>query len=153
MFIIFSLNVTKFFQTSGDVLQYAIPTIVGIQDIVPDFRNDNFRSGVGKTIKICVLIGVQRYGCKFIKWLIPKKRPDGSDYESFPSGHFMIGMQCSMRTFHRDGPHSFTFLLTLLGTAVIGLGRYLPMKHDVVDLTVGGMLGAALGKGWNDWVS
>lgn len=146
------MNVTNFFQDSGDILQFALPIVIGLQDVGPDFRQQKYLSGVEKTLKIVTLIGVQRYGCKLIKWMFPKMRPDGSDNESFPSGHFMIGVQCTVRSFHRDGPHSLTFLLTLLGTGVIGLGRYLRMKHDVVDLTAGGLLGSVLGSGWNGWV-
>ncbi|MCB1072743.1 MAG: hypothetical protein KDK96_06530 [Chlamydiia bacterium] len=146
------MNITKFFQNSGDVLQFILPTVVGLQDVASDFKEQNYQSGTEKTLKVVTLIGVQRYGCKLIKWMFPKIRPDGSDYESFPSGHFMIGMQCTVRSFYRDGPNSLTFLLTVLGTGVIGLGRYLPMKHDVVDLTAGGLLGSLLGGAWNGWI-
>ena len=146
------MNIINFFKNSGDILQFALPTVVGLQDVVPDFKQQNYRSGFEKTLKIVTLIGVQRYGCKLIKWVFPKMRPDGSDNQSFPSGHFMIGMQCTVRSFHRDGSNSLTFLLTLVGTAAIGLGRYLPLKHDVVDLTAGGLLGFLLGGGWNVWI-
>lgn len=146
------MNVTNFFKISGDILQFALPTAIGLQEVTSDFRKGNASVGAQRALKILIIIGAQRYGCKLIKWVFPKIRPDGSDNQSFPSGHFMIGMVCAVRTLHRDGPHSLSFLLTLLGTGAIGLGRYLPGKHDVVDLTAGGLLGASLGKGWNVWV-
>lgn len=146
------MNIVNIFKTSGDVLQYAIPTVVGLQEVVPEIVGENYRIGAEKALKISTLIFIQRYGTMAMKRIFPKLRPDKSDYESFPSGHFMIGAQCAVRVWHRDGLKSSRFLLTLLGTICLGLGRYLPLKHDIIDLTVGGALGAGLGVCWNRWI-
>ena len=143
---------TTFFQGAGDILQFAIPTAIGLQDVAPDACNGAYRKGMTKAMKICTLILIQRYGCMLIKNIVKKRRPDGSDLQSFPSGHFMIGAQCLARSAYRDGPLSKMATLTLLGTISLGLGRYLPKKHDVVDLTVGGILGVSLGLVWNRWI-
>ena len=147
-----SMTPTTFFQGAGDILQFAIPTVIGLQDVVPDMHNKAYRDGAIKAMKICTLILIQRYGCMLIKNIVKKRRPDGSDLQSFPSGHFMIGAQCLARSAYRDGPLSTTAILTLLGTVSLGLGRYLPKKHDAVDLAVGGVLGISLGAVWNKWV-
>lgn len=147
------MKISDIFKVSGDILQYAVPTVVGLQEVVPEFTHKNYREGALKALKICTLIFIQRYGTKGIKKTFPKLRPDGSDRESFPSGHFMIGAQCAVRVWHRDGPKSYNFCLTLLETICLGLGRYLPLKHDMIDLTVGGAIGAGLGTCWNRWIS
>ncbi|MCB1110340.1 MAG: hypothetical protein KDK64_05115 [Chlamydiia bacterium] len=147
------MTITKIFQTSGDLLQFVLPTVVGVQDVAPDVQQGKYDKAGEKALKILVLIGVQRYSCKLIKKLAKKKRPDGSDFESFPSGHFMIGAQCLARSCHRDGFPSVMAILVLMGTLTIGLGRYLPKKHDVVDLTAGGILGMGLGILWNHWLN
>ena len=64
----------------------------------------------------------------------------------------MIGTQCLTRSLYRDGFSSNRAILTLIGTISLGLGRYLPKKHDVVDLTAGGIIGVCLGVAWNQWV-
>lgn len=146
------MTIMRFFQGAGDFLQFAIPTVVGFQDVVSEARNRAYRDGTIKAMKICTLILIQRYGCKLIKNVVKKRRPDGTDLQSFPSGHFMIGTQCLTRSVYRDGPLSTTAILTLLGTISLGLGRYLPKKHDVVDLIAGGILGGSLGIVWNRWI-
>ena len=88
---------TTFFQGAGDILQFAIPTAIGIQDVAPDVCSGAYRKGTIKAMKICTLILIQRYGCMLIKNIVKKRRPDGSDLQSFPSGHFMIGAQCLAR--------------------------------------------------------
>ena len=146
------MSITKIFQNAGVVLQFVVPTIVGLQDIVPALQNKQYGDAGTKALKIFTLIAIQRYGCMLIKKLVPKQRPDGSDFESFPSGHFMIGTQCLTRSLYRDGFPSNTAILTLIATISLGLGRYLPKKHDVVDLTAGGIIGVGLGVGWNLWL-
>ena len=141
-----------FFQGAGDILQFAIPIATGLHDVAPDVHNGAYRKGMTKAMKICTLILIQRYGCMLIKNIVKKRRPDGSDLQSFPSGHFMIGTQCLARSVYRDGLLSNMAILIFLGTISLGLGRYLPKKHDVVDLTAGGILGISLGAVWNRWV-
>ncbi|NRA89695.1 MAG: hypothetical protein HRU43_00915 [Simkaniaceae bacterium] len=118
------------------MLQFAIPTIVGLQDVAPSFQNNRYNEVRINVFKICTLIAIQRYGCMLIKKIAQKKRPDGSDFQSFPSGHFMIGTQCLTRSLYRDGFPSTTAVLVLIGTVSIGLGRYLPKKHDLVELNL-----------------
>ena len=46
------MNVTNFFQASGDILQFALPTVVGLQDVASDFRKGNASVGAQKALKI-----------------------------------------------------------------------------------------------------
>ncbi len=105
----------------GDVLEYAFPTVVGVADITT----------------------------AFLKRLIKKPRPSfPNDLNSFPSGHMMIAAQCATRVFfaHKGiTPKA----LAVVCSGIIALSRYLPGKHDIVDLTAGGLLGSVLGTAWN----
>ena len=99
------------------------------------------------------VIFIQRYGTRCIKSIIPKRRPNGTDMESFPSGHMMIAAVCLTRTLKRDGISSPIFFFNAVGSIVIGLGRYLPGMHDVIDLTAGAFIGVFLGTVWNERVN
>jgi membrane-associated phospholipid phosphatase len=142
------VSIAQLFKDTGNVLQLAIPIGVGFQDTLPEIQSRNGSRCAQKAAMILSLIAIQRYGTKAIKRIVGKERPDKSNFESFPSGHFMIGALCLTRVIHRDGPLSPQAIACFMGTITLGLGRWLPGKHDVVDLTGGGMIGAVLGHAW-----
>lgn len=147
------MAVTRFFQVSGDVLQYALPTITGLADVVPDLKEGKYKSALRKAVLISILILIQNRGAMAIKRFTKKPRPRfPQDLESFPSGHMMIAVQSWVRAAYRDGPNSYSSVFVAIGALCIALGRYLPGKHDVVDLTAGAMLGAGLGYVWNQTI-
>ena len=135
------------FKVSSDIFQYALPITTGLKDIHPKTKTP-----LKNLSWIITLIAIQRYGTKILKKLTQKKRPNGLDFESFPSGHIMIAAQCLTRSLKRDGISSPFFFLNAVGSISIALGRYLPGMHDVVDLTAGALLGVGLGTVWNNKV-
>ena len=142
-----------FFQSSSDILQYVLPTVVGIGDVLPDLKKAQYLHAVQKTIKIATLIFIQNRVAILIKQLTKKPRPSfPHDFTSFPSGHMMIAMQSLVHVTYRERSCSFLILFVALGNAFIFVGRYLPGKHDIVDLTAGAILGGALGYVWNKWI-
>ncbi|CCB88248.1 hypothetical protein [Simkania negevensis] len=50
------------------------------------------------------------------KKLTNKPRPNGNNFESFPSGHMMIAIQCLVRSIQRDGITSYTFAWALISS-------------------------------------
>lgn len=137
------------FERAGDILQYAFPTVVGIADLIPDIKIGQYGQAMRNLSIILTLIAMQNRGTMFLKRVSKKPRPSFSnDLESFPSGHMMIAMQCLTRVFF-----AYTHWLPRTGaiavTSCIAMGRYLPGKHDSVDLTAGGILGVGLGCLWN----
>jgi membrane-associated phospholipid phosphatase len=144
---------TPVFENAGDVLQYAFPTIVGLADLYPDLRQGNYYEAAKKATIICTLILIQNRGGLFLKNIFLKPRPNFPDQlDSFPSGHMMIAAQCATRVFlaySGQAPRSLAVVIA----ATIGLGRYLPGRHDVVDLCGGAVLGAGLGVLWNYFLS
>jgi membrane-associated phospholipid phosphatase len=136
----------------GDVLQYAFPIVVGALDLWPDVVRGEYRRSLYNAGYILALIGLQNRVTVILKQMFKKPRPSfPDDLESFPSGHMMIAAQCLTRVFfaYTSWPLRAGAIAT---TACIGLGRYLPGKHDLVDLAAGGALGVMLGSVWNRWV-
>lgn len=136
--------ITTAFEISSNYLQYLLPIATGLKDVYPQ-KKSPFKN----LAWILVLIAIQRYGTMAIKTVTQKLRPNGKNRESFPSGHMMIAAQCLTRSFKRDGIHSPIFFLNAAGFICIGLGRYLPGQHDIIDLTAGASLGGCLGCLWS----
>lgn len=78
-----------------------------------------------------------------LKLLVPKSRPDGSDEESFPSGHTSIAFHSATFLHLRYGPEYG--IPAYAAAAMVGLSRTHARKHFVEDVLVGmgiGILGA-----------
>ncbi|MEN9344086.1 MAG: hypothetical protein RLZZ453_873 [Chlamydiota bacterium] len=142
-------RIPGWFESAGDILQYAFPMVVGFADLIPDIKSGQYGQAMRNAGIILALIVVQNRGTLGLKKIFKKPRPCfPDDLESFPSGHIMIGTQCLIRVFF-----AYTHPLARMGavalTSCLALARYLPGKHDIVDLTVGGILGVGLGCIWN----
>lgn len=147
------MNFNKNLENFGNILQYAFPAIVGLADVTPDFLSGSYSKAMRKCVIIVGLIFLQNRGTMALKHLTQKPRPSfPEDLESFPSGHMMIATQCTTRVFFAYKGIS-PKALAVLCSATIGLSRYLPGKHDIVDLTAGGSLGIVLGTAWNHFVN
>ena len=82
--------------------------------------------------------------CEGLKALTHEKRPDGSDYASFPSGHATaaFAVAAAESAFHpREAP------LWILGAALIADSRVTLRRHHTHDV----LAGAALGWGTARW--
>lgn len=140
------------FEIASNIMQFALPGFAWVSDIAPDIKLRNLESAFKKTLIIGVLIIVQNRSGKYLKMYSNKRRPNGSDFESFPSGHMMIAAQSTVRLIYKYGLFSKEGAFGIVGSTVIALGRYLPGQHDIIDLTAGAFLGSFLGAAWNRFV-
>jgi len=125
----FSQNETV--KTSGDVVLFALPmAAVGATFIHKD------KKGTWQFTKGFLVNGVVSYG---LKALINKERPDGSNTNSFPSGHTSITFQSASFIQRRYG-WKYGIPAYLL-SSFTGFSRLNADKHDIVDVLAGAALG------------
>ena len=89
-----------------------------------------------------------------IKLAVGRRRPDGSDRRSFPSGHTASAFAAARYVHGRHGGHAS---LPLYGLAVVtGLGRIEGNRHYLSDVLAGAALGVVVGgavadeDGWDE---
>ncbi|WP_227670668.1 phosphatase PAP2 family protein [Psychrobacter proteolyticus] len=87
-----------------------------------------------------------------VKSTVNKDRPDGSDNDSFPSGHTSLAFQGASFIHKRYGlEHSIP---AYVGATFVGYSRVKADKHDMADVLAGAALGVAssmyLTKSYND---
>ena len=87
-----------------------------------------------------------------LKSTIDKERPDGSDQDSFPSGHTSLAFQGASFIHKRYGLEYS--IPAYVGATFVGYSRVKSDKHDVGDVLAGAALGVAssmvLTKRYND---
>lgn len=87
-----------------------------------------------------------------VKSTINKDRPDGSDNDSFPSGHASLAFQGASFIHKRYGLEYS--IPAYVGATFVGYSRVKADKHDVADVLAGAALGVAssmyLTKSYND---
>ena len=136
LFLFFITNISaqkKAVETSGDVIYYATPVFCLTTSLL---KKDYHRT------KQFVFSAVTAVGTSYIlKHTIRKKRPDGSDYHAFPSGHATVTFQGASFLQRRYG-WKFGIPAYLLSTYVVW-GRTYCDKHDWWDI----LCGAAIGVG------
>lgn len=119
----------------GDAILYSLPiAAVGTSLIIGD------KKGAWQFTKSLLLTQAVTYG---LKYSIKKERPDGSDDNSFPSGH-------TSTVFHSAGyiHKRYGFKYSIPAYALAGFtaaSRVDANKHDVLDV----VFGAAVGLGSN----
>lgn len=78
-----------------------------------------------------------------LKYVIHKKRPDGSDNHSFPSGHTALAFADASFVMRRYG---WKFGVPMYAAAgYVAWGRTYAKKHDFWDVAAGAAIGAAVG--------
>lgn len=133
----------------GDLLHQAVPTAVILADVIPHFLSGNFIVGAQKVGAVAGILFLQNRTTSVLKHWTKKPRPSfPHDLKSFPSGHMMIAALCATRVFFAY-QSIVPKLLSLACVGITALSRYIPGKHDVVDLTAGGLLGIGFGTIWN----
>ncbi len=75
-----------------------------------------------------------------LKRVVHKKRPDGSDYQSFPSGHATAVFAVATMQAHY---HPKQAILWYAGATAISASRVTLRKHDTFDVLAGAALGYA----------
>ncbi|MDA0311123.1 MAG: phosphatase PAP2 family protein [Gemmatimonadetes bacterium] len=116
---------------AGDVIMMALPVLaVGTTLALEDHRGSR-QFLIGFVANASVTAG--------LKILISKDRPDGSDDDSFPSGHTSIAFQSAsfihLRYGLRYGAPAYA------AAALVGHSRVHSRRHFVEDVVVGAMIG------------
>lgn len=118
-------------KTSGDVILFALPiAAVGATFIHKD------KEGFWQFTKGFLVNGAVSFGLKSI---VNKDRPDGSNNNSFPSGHTSITFQSASFIQKRYG-WKYGIPAYLL-SSFTGFSRLNADKHDIVDVVAGAAVG------------
>ena len=118
-------------ETAGDVIRIVIPAVAYGATWYKDDKEGRiqfYKSFLANT--------VVTFGLKFA---IDKERPDGSDYDSFPSGHTSYAMQGASFIHLRYG---WQYAVPLyFGAAYVGYSRVHSEKHYELDVLAGAVIG------------
>ncbi len=112
--------------------------VVGASLAVPGLQHD--WSGLGHT---ALALGITGAATQGLKWAIPETRPDGSDRQSFPSGHTSISFAAAASLHKRYGWQAG--LPAYAVAAFTGVARVEADKHYAHDVIAGAALGTAAG--------
>ena len=125
----------KAVRTSTDVVLIAMPVAtLGIAIAKQDWK------GIAIGAAECAGTLAVTYG---LKYAIHKKRPDGSDNHSFPSGHSSLVFTDASFVMRRYG---WKFGVPAYAMATyVAWGRVYSRKHDVWDVVTGAAIGTAIG--------
>lgn len=126
---VFSQNETV--KTSGDVILFTLP-IAAVSSTF--FHKD--KKGAWQFAKGFLVNGAVTYG---LKSLVNKERPDGSNNNSFPSGHTSITFQSASFIQRRYG-WKYGIPAYVL-SSFTGYSRLNADKHDIVDVLAGAAIG------------
>jgi membrane-associated phospholipid phosphatase len=133
IFYVYTLNAKSFSEISGDVLLAVIPlSTYGYTYIVDDKEGRiEFYKSLASTIALT-------YG---LKKTVDKKRPDGSDTDSFPSAHTSLTFQSSAFI---DKRYGFKYaVLPYILSSYVGYTRVDSKKHYSIDVLAGAFIGIA----------
>jgi membrane-associated phospholipid phosphatase len=120
-------------EAAGDILAYLLPTTtLGATYYLHDEEGRwQFAKGFGTSMAVT-------FG---LKYSVDKERPDGSDNQSFPSGHSTAAFQSAHYIKKRYGWRYG--LPAYLGAAFVGYSRVHAKKHDNADVLAGVAIGIA----------
>ncbi len=120
-------------ETAGDILAYLLPaTTYGATFYLHDEEGRwQFSKAFATSFAVTLVL----------KHSIDKERPDGSDNQSFPSGHATAAFQSAHFIKKRYG-WSYG-LRAYLGAAFVGYSRVHAKKHDNADVLAGAAIGIA----------
>lgn len=120
-------------EAAGDILAYLMPaTTYGATYYLHD------EEGRWQFSKAFATSMLATFG---LKYSVDKERPDGSDNQSFPSGHATAAFQSAHYIKKRYGWHYG--LPAYLGAAFVGYSRVHAKQHDNADVLAGAAIGIA----------
>ena len=120
-------------ETAGDILAYLMPaTTYGATYYLHD-KEGRWQFSKAFATSFAVTLG--------LKYSVDKERPDGSDNQSFPSGHATAAFQSAHFIKKRYG-WSYG-LPAYVGAAFVGYSRVHAKKHDNADVLAGAAIGIA----------
>lgn len=118
-------------ETTGDVILFALPAATFATTLIVDDSQGSWQYTKGLLMTAAVTYS--------LKWTINKPRPDGSDQNSFPSGHTSVTFQSASFVHKRYG-----FINSIPAYALAGftaVSRLDANKHDGWDLLAGTVIG------------
>jgi membrane-associated phospholipid phosphatase len=122
---------SNFIEQTGDILHIFIPTAGLSTSIIKKDTEGSLQFGKGYLLNYL--------STKLIKAIIKKERPDGSNYNSFPSGHTSSSFQGAAFIQRRYGWKFGIPAYALAG--FVGFSRIHAKKHDTVDVIAGMVIG------------
>lgn len=96
------------------------------------------KDGAQHTLRTVDALAVSVLATEALKTLTHEKRPDGSDFKSFPSGHASAAFTVAAMQAHF---HPSQALLWYGGAALIGASRVTLNRHYTHDVVAGAALG------------
>ena len=117
-------------ETSGDYLQILIPAVALSTELVSS-NQEEFEFYRSFTANLLVTHA--------LKLSISKERPNGSDNNSFPSGHTSAAFQGAAFIHKR---HGINYAIpAYIGATFVGYSRIEADKHDLKDVLAGATIG------------
>lgn len=119
-------------ERAGDVLQILIPTTVLTSTLV-------YEKGHIGTIQFFKSLASSQIITEGLKLSVNKKRPNGTDNKSFPSGHTAAAFMGASFIHKRYG---FKYSIpAYIGSTFVGYSRVHADKHFTEDVIAGGIIG------------
>ncbi|WP_227992698.1 phosphatase PAP2 family protein [Shewanella psychropiezotolerans] len=128
-------------EKSGDALYLLIPVVTFGATL---FVEDDYE-GSRQLIKTGL---VSRLAVEGLKYAIDKERPDGSDNDSFPSGHAADTFAAATFVQQRFGWE--WAIPAYIGAAYVGYPRIASDQHHIEDVLIGAAIGVVSGLYFTD---
>ncbi len=133
----FTVSVTAFadkVEMTGDTLQILIPTVALSSTLVYEKK-----SGHNGTQQFVKSLATTLATTAALKEITHKKRPDGNNYKSFPSGHTSATFMGAAFIHKRYGIKNA--ILPYVGATYVAYSRIHAKKHDTIDVIAGAAVG------------
>lgn len=146
--LFFSVNLyakTDYFELYGDIFQF-LPAMAGIYTLIEqDYEGLAYLAiGTASTLAVTFAIKYSFVGISKIKPNLAKisLRPNGKDYEGFPSGHTSSAFSAAGFMQKRYG-WTWGVPTTILAT-LVGISRITAKRHTALQVIAGAALGYSL---------
>ena len=124
------------YKTSGDILVGALPAVALISTFI-------WKDGEQGTIQFTKILLSTMALTYVIKIHVKKERPNGENFNSFPSGHTSIAFSSAAFMQKRYGWKVGVPAYALAGC--VGYSRIKANKHDGWDVLAGAVIGTGIG--------
>ena len=125
-------SLAKFASGTGNILFLSVGTLLPLVEDGADGKQHSIRTADALIVSTLVTEG--------LKQVVHKKRPDGSDYKSFPSGHATAAFAVATMQAHY---HPKQAIFWYAGASAISASRVTLRRHYTVDVLAGAAIGFA----------